>query len=265
MYSGAGCVRSVAFCKVLRQPPNRRVLHPSAGDSQPGHPNRPALEHPAWSSHAVAATSVADDEKVGARAWPTADALRSMWQRVHEAAASRESNTHGRETQSQRGSITAPSTRRPRPGRGRLGGDCSSERRSPARGRRGVSRFEGDRLGLVYDSLCGGLGGRRGGDRLMSGPFHDGSRRLQDRFDTRRLADRLDEKFIQDPLITADDRAFIERMDMFFLATADRERSAAVLAIREASRGSYECSTSTRWRSRTTTAPGCISRWATFR
>src|ERR1700761_6993274 len=55
----------------------------------------------------------------------------------------------------------------------------------------------------------------------MSGPFHDGSRRLQDRFDTRRLADRLDEKFIQHPLITADDRAFIERMDMFFLATAD--------------------------------------------
>jgi predicted pyridoxine 5'-phosphate oxidase superfamily flavin-nucleotide-binding protein len=42
-------------------------------------------------------------------------------------------------------------------------------------------------------------------------------------FDTRRLADRLDEKFIQHPLITADDRAFIERMDMFFLATADQE------------------------------------------
>jgi predicted pyridoxine 5'-phosphate oxidase superfamily flavin-nucleotide-binding protein len=57
----------------------------------------------------------------------------------------------------------------------------------------------------------------------MSGAYHDGSRRLQDRFDTRRLADRLDEKFIQHPLITPDDQAFIERMDMFFLATADRE------------------------------------------
>jgi uncharacterized protein len=57
----------------------------------------------------------------------------------------------------------------------------------------------------------------------VSGPYHDGSRRLQDRFDTRRLADRLDQKFIQRALIDADDRAFIERMDMFFLATADHE------------------------------------------
>jgi uncharacterized protein len=52
-------------------------------------------------------------------------------------------------------------------------------------------------------------------------PFHSGSREFQDRFDTRRLADRLEEKFLQQPTIDADDRAFIERMDMFFLATAD--------------------------------------------
>ena len=57
----------------------------------------------------------------------------------------------------------------------------------------------------------------------MSSPYHDGSRRLQDRFDTRRLADRLDEKFLSRPIIDADDRAFIERMDMFFLATADAD------------------------------------------
>ncbi len=55
----------------------------------------------------------------------------------------------------------------------------------------------------------------------MSSPYNGGSRRLQDRFDTRRLADRLDEKFLSRPAIDADDRAFIERMDMFFLATAD--------------------------------------------
>ena len=55
----------------------------------------------------------------------------------------------------------------------------------------------------------------------MSVPYHDGSRRLQDRFDTRRLADRLGEKFLRDAVIDAEDRAFIERMDMFFLATAD--------------------------------------------
>jgi predicted pyridoxine 5'-phosphate oxidase superfamily flavin-nucleotide-binding protein len=55
----------------------------------------------------------------------------------------------------------------------------------------------------------------------MSSTYHDGSRRLQDRFDTRRLADRLDERFVQAAVIDADDKAFIERMDMFFLATAD--------------------------------------------
>ena len=53
--------------------------------------------------------------------------------------------------------------------------------------------------------------------------YHDGSRRLQDRFDTRRLADRLDDRYRSRPVIDADDRAFIERLDMFFLATADAE------------------------------------------
>jgi predicted pyridoxine 5'-phosphate oxidase superfamily flavin-nucleotide-binding protein len=50
--------------------------------------------------------------------------------------------------------------------------------------------------------------------------YHDGSRGLQDRFDTRRLADRIDEKLMRD-WIDDDDRAFIEARDMFFLATAD--------------------------------------------
>jgi uncharacterized protein len=57
----------------------------------------------------------------------------------------------------------------------------------------------------------------------MSWPYHEGSRGLQDRFDTRRLADRLAEKFLSRPIIDAEDRAFIGRMDMFFLATADTE------------------------------------------
>jgi predicted pyridoxine 5'-phosphate oxidase superfamily flavin-nucleotide-binding protein len=52
------------------------------------------------------------------------------------------------------------------------------------------------------------------------GLYHDGNRRLQDRFDTRRLADRLDERTARDH-IDDDDRAFIEARDMFFLATAD--------------------------------------------
>jgi predicted pyridoxine 5'-phosphate oxidase superfamily flavin-nucleotide-binding protein len=53
--------------------------------------------------------------------------------------------------------------------------------------------------------------------------YHQGSRRLQDRFDTRRLADRLDERFLRDARIDPEDRAFIERMDMFFLATTDAQ------------------------------------------
>jgi predicted pyridoxine 5'-phosphate oxidase superfamily flavin-nucleotide-binding protein len=55
---------------------------------------------------------------------------------------------------------------------------------------------------------------------LMSQSYHDGSRELQDRFDTRRLADRLQERTVRD-VIREEDREFIERMDMFFLGTAD--------------------------------------------
>ena len=53
-------------------------------------------------------------------------------------------------------------------------------------------------------------------------PYHEGSRRLQDRFDTRRLADRIDERIVHDA-IDEDDRAFIEGCDMFFIATADAD------------------------------------------
>ena len=52
--------------------------------------------------------------------------------------------------------------------------------------------------------------------------FNDGSRGYQDRFDTRRLADRIDERLVRD-WIDDDDRAFVERCDMLFLATADAD------------------------------------------
>jgi uncharacterized protein len=52
--------------------------------------------------------------------------------------------------------------------------------------------------------------------------FHDGSRQLQDRFDTRRLADRLEDRIVGDT-IGDDQRRFIESLDCFFLATADEE------------------------------------------
>ena len=54
----------------------------------------------------------------------------------------------------------------------------------------------------------------------MSSLYHAGNRTWQDRFDTRRLADRIEERLDRDSF-DADDRAFIERMEMFFLATAD--------------------------------------------
>src|SRR3954471_9337637 len=56
----------------------------------------------------------------------------------------------------------------------------------------------------------------------MSDTYHDGHRQLQDRFDTRHLADRIDERLVDD-VIDADDKAFIERLNMFFLATADEQ------------------------------------------
>lgn len=56
----------------------------------------------------------------------------------------------------------------------------------------------------------------------MTGMFHDGSRALQARFDTRRIADRIDEVLVHDS-IDERDRAFIERADCFFMATSDGE------------------------------------------
>src|SRR3954447_12620449 len=53
--------------------------------------------------------------------------------------------------------------------------------------------------------------------------YSESSRRLQDEHDTRRIADRLDERFLQRGYIDDADKAFIEKLDMFFLATADAE------------------------------------------
>jgi len=60
-------------------------------------------------------------------------------------------------------------------------------------------------------------------NRAMEPMYNREARLLQDRYDTRRLADRLEEKFVQQAVIGPEVRAFIERMDMFFLATADAD------------------------------------------
>lgn len=54
----------------------------------------------------------------------------------------------------------------------------------------------------------------------MSRLYGAGQRRLQREFDTERLADRIEARLFREH-INADDRAFIERLDMFFLATVD--------------------------------------------
>ncbi|MDS4041213.1 MAG: pyridoxamine 5'-phosphate oxidase family protein [Candidatus Competibacter sp.] len=50
--------------------------------------------------------------------------------------------------------------------------------------------------------------------------YHDGMRQLQDIRETRRLADRLEQTIVH-TAFTDEDRAFIERCPMFFVATAD--------------------------------------------
>jgi uncharacterized protein len=52
--------------------------------------------------------------------------------------------------------------------------------------------------------------------------YHEGNRQLQDRFDSRRISDRL-ETVLARTEFTPDDRAFIESIPYFFLATADAE------------------------------------------
>jgi predicted pyridoxine 5'-phosphate oxidase superfamily flavin-nucleotide-binding protein len=56
----------------------------------------------------------------------------------------------------------------------------------------------------------------------MAEIYHHGHRLLQDRFDTRRLADRIDQRLVSN-VIDAEDKVFIEGLDMFFLATADEQ------------------------------------------
>lgn len=56
----------------------------------------------------------------------------------------------------------------------------------------------------------------------MASGYHEGSRSLQDQFDTRALADRIDGLLVHDT-IGEGERAFIEDRDMFFLATADAD------------------------------------------
>ena len=54
----------------------------------------------------------------------------------------------------------------------------------------------------------------------MASFYHEGSRQLQDEFQSRKIADRL-EQVTRRKTFTEEDRAFIESRVFFFLATAD--------------------------------------------
>src|SRR4029453_18939230 len=65
---------------------------------------------------------------------------------------------------------------------------------------------------------------RSGGGIAMpeSVMFHEGNRRLQDRFDSRRISDRLEEKVTRKEF-NADDRTFIEGLRFFSLLPTDHQ------------------------------------------
>ena len=52
--------------------------------------------------------------------------------------------------------------------------------------------------------------------------YNEGSRELQERFDSRRLADRLEDRIVR-PTLSTEQQAFLASVDCFFLATADAD------------------------------------------
>ena len=60
---------------------------------------------------------------------------------------------------------------------------------------------------------------------MMAYELNDGERELQRRFDSERLAEAIRTRSVHDT-VDERDRAFIERMDMFFLATVDARGNA---------------------------------------
>jgi uncharacterized protein len=54
----------------------------------------------------------------------------------------------------------------------------------------------------------------------MSALYEDSHRRLQAQFDTQRLADRIEQRLFRTAL-TDEDKAFVQRLDLFFLASVN--------------------------------------------
>ena len=67
--------------------------------------------------------------------------------------------------------------------------------------------------------------------------YHEGNRRLQDQFESRRISDRLEEKLTR-TAFTDDDKAFIERRDLFLHRHRRCARAARIARSRAACRAS---------------------------
>jgi len=96
---------------------------------------------------------------------------------------------------------------------------------------------------------------------MESPTYHEGMRELQDLRETRALADRL-ERVTMRAAFTDDDKAFIQRCRMFFLATADTHGQPDC-SYKGGLPGFVPYSTTARSRSPTTTAMASIEAGAT--
>ena len=74
----------------------------------------------------------------------------------------------------------------------------------------------------------------------MSALYEDSHRKLQLEFDTQRLADRIEERVFRRAL-TDDDRAFVERLDLFFLATVNTRGEPGFVRVLSPSTLAFPC------------------------
>ena len=86
--------------------------------------------------------------------------------------------------------------------------------------------------------------------------YHEGNRQLQDAFDSRRISDRLEEKLTR-TAFTADDKAFIESVDLFLPRHRRRRRPPGLLLQGRRAGLRARDRRPTSWPSPTTTATAC--------
>ena len=92
--------------------------------------------------------------------------------------------------------------------------------------------------------------------------YHEGNRRLQDRFDSRRISDRLEGKLTHTEF-SDDDKEFIGNASYFFLGDGRRRRTPGLLLpSRAACQASCALPARPSWRFPIMTATACSRAWA---